>query len=80
MQERAVPTLMALIRDPSKLADGLISGAVDLVSTLLAPSTLEQAQRMHQALTCHVIHLAEYSDDAEVIRSCCTYLRCDVVI
>ncbi|KAK9862534.1 hypothetical protein WJX84_000998 [Apatococcus fuscideae] len=75
LQERAVPTLVSLLQDPGKLADGLVSGAIDLVSTLLAPSTLQQAQRMHQALTCHVISLAEHSDDAEVIRSCCTYLR-----
>ena len=74
-QERALPTLGSLLRDPGKLPDGLISGAVDLVSTLLAPASLASAQRIHQALSDPIVRLAETSDDPDVIRSCCTYLR-----
>ncbi len=73
-----MPTLVSIISEPSQVPDGLIAGAVDLISTLMAPSSLQQAQRMHHALTGHVIKLAEHSDDAEVIRSCCAYLRCSM--
>ena len=77
MQERAVPTLVSLLQEPDKIPDGLIAGAVDLISTLMAPASVQQAQRMHQALTSLVIQLAETSSDPEIIRSCCTYLRCN---
>lgn len=76
LQERVVPHLAAIIAAPREQAASLVEQSLELLATLLRPSSREGSLSIHAAVTPAVITILNTSDDNTVLQSCCEYLRC----
>ena len=74
-QERALPTLAAILATPAGRPGPLLEGALDVVAALLRPAAPDQAACVHAALSGHVMALVLTQDDPGVLQSCSEYLR-----
>ena len=75
-QERALPTLAAIVSAPDTHESALVEGALDVLAALLRPASPDQAARVHAAASAPVMALVLGQDDAAVLQSCSEYLRC----
>lgn len=52
-----------------------VEGAIDLICSILSPSTPAQAERLHGMLSGHVMGLLMSHTDPGILQSCIHYLR-----
>ena len=76
MQEHVLPTLADILSQSASRDTTLVEAALDLANCLLKPSQLQQAERVHAALSAHVLQTMMQHDDPAVLTACCTYMRC----
>lgn len=75
LQSRALPTLIDAIRNPGHHSGILVSGCLDMLIMLLAPSQPEAAQAVCAAAIPPTLSLLSSSDDEEVLASATALLR-----
>ena len=75
VQGRILPILASIISHADSNSSILVEGALDVLVSLLKPSSLEQAEQVHAVVGTHIQSLMLHHQDAGTLQSCCQYLK-----